>query len=875
MASADSGRLVQDPSRQVVALSEKLYAAQSSWHEAEAARKAAKEESEAVQRALQTLKHEHMLAPSPVTSNAVAIEEKQLRDRLNALEMARREAIQREAHEDNLKKEAARLAREVEERERESQVRLAKMETAEAQRDAAAALQSVAELESRTRLQSSPPAQLAQHHYTALHEQQMQDSPRSQQQMQAAPVSPQSARAMTASEEARVDQNSAAGPTSTAVMPGYASGSVAESDALMSMLELHTKLEETQSKLKAQVRLTFSLQDKLRRQEDAMREAQSAEHRARADCSRHMERRKQEQESRTRSEQKLTKRAELAERKVTELETMNEALREQLTSSRQAQASAERRAAIAEDDLGPVSKGELRRAQYELAEEKRKRREQERSFNAVLAAEQRAHAALKQEQAAAHESRKVSLRHAQRAKTAAQEKLAFEKSRTAQLEEELTKAHEEKMRKAAEARGRIANIEVASTYPSQLYAQSFPSSRARSPPRTLESPSEAAKAAVAMTSAAMAEVIAAKTTPVPVVRPTSPRPASPRRPQASPLVNSSIAQVNDNARSEPGREETTDWAVKELGQVGQRAAEARHHPSQSYVHHGDVGSHAVVAPSPNSATNLFDKPTAGYAAATSAMIAKKSLEEGSRQLRNDLANSMTRMGELFKAWDRDGSRTISKVEFRLAIERLGLTFPESVCNKVFKESAFGAESIDYHKFIHHMLKDDLRREIDHVMETFKRLDANSSGGVSREEFRKGIQVIGLDASPHDVDVIFDDIDRDQNGRIEFSELWAHLHKPDTRKLGMHTTRTPAPVNIGAPNPTGINPPTTPENSAVTPLYSWHSGALSATDRRAKAVQTHVLRMADTREVRAAREADPASAPVPLSSSLPPGARFPR
>ena len=92
---------------------------------------------------------------------------------------------------------------------------------------------------------------------------------------------------------------------------------------------------------------------------------------------------------------------------------------------------------------------------------------------------------------------------------------------------------------------------------------------------------------------------------------------------------------------------------------------------------------------------------------------------------------------------------------------------------------------------------------------------------------------------------------------------------------MHTTRTPAPVNIGAPNPTGINPPTTPENSAVTPLYSWHSGALSATDRRAKAVQTHVLRMADTREVRAAREADPASAPVPLSSSLPPGARFPR
>ena len=192
-----------------------------------------------------------------------------------------------------------------------------------------------------------------------------------------------------------------------------------------------------------------------------MREAQSAEHRARADCSRHMERRKQEQESRTRSEQKLTKRAELAERKVTELETMNEALREQLTSSRQAQASAERRAAIAEDDLGPVSKGELRRAQYELAEEKRKRREQERSFNAVLA-EQRAHAALKQEQAAAHESRKSPYAMPSVPRRQQEKHVRNHVQRN-------SKRNSRKLTKRkcarAEARGRIANIEVASTYP--------------------------------------------------------------------------------------------------------------------------------------------------------------------------------------------------------------------------------------------------------------------------------------------------------------------------------------------------------------------------------------------------------------------------
>ena len=86
------------------------------------------------------------------------------------------------------------------------------------------------------------------------------------------------------------------------------------------------------------------------------------------------------------------------------------------------------------------------------------------------------------------------------------------------------------------------------------------------------------------------------------------------------------------------------------------------------MHHGDVGSHAVVAPSLTQPQTYLI--SLRLAMRNLAMIAKKSLEEGSRQLRNDLANSMTRMGELFKAWDRDGSRTISKVEFRLAIEKL-------------------------------------------------------------------------------------------------------------------------------------------------------------------------------------------------------------
>ena len=813
MASAATGSLSQDPSRHVAELNAKFDAAQSSWYDAEAAREVARQESEAVQKALEDLKHEPTNPSSPGSSSAVAAQEQRLRDQLNALEMARREAIQREAHEKHLRLEAQRLAREVEDRERESQVRLAQLETVEAQREAAAAQQSVLELENRSR-----------HHYHSAPSQKETFAAPPQVPTQSLP--PQPPKAPSAD-----FYTSSSNPIGTAIMPGYSSGSAAESDTLLSMLELHKKLDETQAKLRAQVRLTFSLQDKLRQQEESLREAQSAEHRARSDCIRHTSRRKHEHESRTRVEDKLTKRAELAERRNAELEAKNEALREQLTSARAAQSSSERRAAIAEDDLGPISKGELRRAQYELAEEKRKCREQERSFNTMLAAEQKANAALKAEQAATHESRKVSLRIAQRAKTAAQEKLAFEKARAQQLEEELTKAHEEKVRKAVEARGRIASIEVASTFTSSargkyMYGNSPPTSPAHSPPQVHAMPSAAATAAVAMTSAAMAELMAARsgdphravglaraTAPPPplppsprapsptqftapprahsptqqyVAQPKAHRPASPRRPQASPLVSASVngrvpqVQIHHPpARIEPPtRVEPSNRAREELGRASQRAQEALQSVPKPYVHHADVGSYAAA----DNATRLFDRPTAGYPGFLAAEKAKKATDEGIERLRQSLAGSTSRMADLFKAWDRDGSGKITNIEFRLAVKSLGMSAPDVACDAVFdsllEDNSVG--SIDFTLFVRRLTEDNLRRDIDRVMGYFKKLDANNSGGVSKAEFRRGIQSLGGfdDAPGHELDGIFDTIDLDRNGRIEFNELWKHFRKGD-------------------------------------------------------------------------------------------------
>ena len=47
-----------------------------------------------------------------------------------------------------------------------------------------------------------------------------------------------------------------------------------------------------------------------------------------------------------------------------------------------------------------------------------------------------------------------------------------------------------------------------------------------------------------------------------------------------------------------------------------------------------------------------------------------------------------------------------------------------------------------------------------MIDLFRRWDVDHDGTISRAEFRQGIQTIGFDASPTDIDAIFDDIDLD-------------------------------------------------------------------------------------------------------------------
>ena len=56
------------------------------------------------------------------------------------------------------------------------------------------------------------------------------------------------------------------------------------------------------------------------------------------------------------------------------------------------------------------------------------------------------------------------------------------------------------------------------------------------------------------------------------------------------------------------------------------------------------------------------------------------------------------------------------------------------------------------------------------MEIFGRIDKNGDRTLSKEEFTEGLKMLGFQASPGEISLIFAALDSDGNGVIDYSEV---------------------------------------------------------------------------------------------------------
>ena len=209
-------------------------------------------------------------------------------------------------------------------------------------------------------------------------------------------------------------------------------------------------------------------------------------------------------------------------------------------------------------------------------------------------------------------------------------------------------------------------------------------------------------------------------------------------------------------------------------------------------------------------------------------------------LREALSRSATRVIDLFRLWDEDGSGTIERKEFRRAIRALGFDFfaNNAEIDLVFDDfdidgsgkleykelntmlrqgqsvrladellnGAAGAivkESKNVHRLRKHrsravrsvlpstvilhadgsrsvveQLRDIVKDNWIRVIDLFRSWDEDGDGLIDRGEFRKAIAALGFEASREHIDAVFAPFDIDGSGKIEYSELRALLHRSD-------------------------------------------------------------------------------------------------
>ena len=217
--------------------------------------------------------------------------------------------------------------------------------------------------------------------------------------------------------------------------------------------------------------------------------------------------------------------------------------------------------------------------------------------------------------------------------------------------------------------------------------------------------------------------------------------------------------------------------------------------------------------------------------------AEKRGEELLAALRKALGTSTTRVVDVFRQWDLDGSGTVDKAEFRKAIQTLGVvSVQDNVIDALFARfDRDGSNTLEYRelnrvlrqgqdvqlesdlyagatgevttkattavpirsaaqlkkptaivssvglradsdKSIADLLTDIVAQNVVRVTDLFREWDTDGSGTVSKKEFRRAIGALGYEAPRAELDRAFAEFDTDRSGEIDVGELTRALKR---------------------------------------------------------------------------------------------------
>ena len=192
-------------------------------------------------------------------------------------------------------------------------------------------------------------------------------------------------------------------------------------------------------------------------------------------------------------------------------------------------------------------------------------------------------------------------------------------------------------------------------------------------------------------------------------------------------------------------------------------------------------------------------------------------------LRDAFVRSAANLEDLFNEWDEDGNGVVDPDEFRNVVRLYGFTADNSIIDDVFANLDYRKQGVLEMRDLAERLQQEvkersrplhplrclawrdqaqldvvdssqvkldekapigeqimtvLRAQSARVMDLFRSWDTDGNGLISKQEFRECAIVLGFtEVSRADVDAVFDDLDKDGGGEIEYMEMKAAIEPP--------------------------------------------------------------------------------------------------
>ncbi|XP_010518657.1 PREDICTED: calcium-dependent protein kinase 20-like [Tarenaya hassleriana] len=141
--------------------------------------------------------------------------------------------------------------------------------------------------------------------------------------------------------------------------------------------------------------------------------------------------------------------------------------------------------------------------------------------------------------------------------------------------------------------------------------------------------------------------------------------------------------------------------------------------------------------------------------------------------------------QMFKMIDTDNSGHITLQELKNGLERVGANLQDSEIAGLMQAADIdNSGTIDYGEFIAAMVNLNKIQKEDHLFTAFSYFDKDGSGYITRDELQQACKQFGL-ADFH-LDDILHEVDKDNDGRIDYSEFVDMMHDTGFGKMALRT-----------------------------------------------------------------------------------------